>query len=716
MTLKLEIDAFRKKWYTIDAQTVLDNLETSEDGLSAEEAAVRLKKFGYNKLPEQKKPGFLRRFFIYFHNVLIYILIVAAIITALMDHWIDTWVILSVVFINALIGYIQENKAEKALESIRHMLSLHAAVFRDGKRKDLEAENLVPGDIVFLSSGDKIPADVRILQANSFKVEEAALTGESEAVTKNPAPVSEDATLGDRRCMAYSGTTVRYGNATGVVVATGSSTELGKINTMIAETEEMTTPLIRKINSFGKWLSAVIVVLAAVFFAFGYFARDYDLNELFLAVIGLTVAAIPEGLPAILTITLAIGVQRMARRNAIIRKLPSVETLGSVTVICSDKTGTLTRNEMTARLLFTSSGQYKVDGVGYAPEGKIIKEGAEVDLKSDPLLSRFMQAVSLCNNAEVSKDDEGIWEMKGAPTEGALKTLAYKAGLPDDQAKRLHTIPFDSEYKYMATLNQVGDEHLILINGAPDRLLDICEKQLTDQGEKALERDYWEKQIEVGGRRGLMLGSAFRQVEPSLQEIDHDDLRKGLIFLGLVGIIDPPRPEAIAAISECKEAGIKVKMITGDHAVTAMTIGNEMGIGDGEKAITGAELEKMDDIKMREVVQEYDIFARTSPEHKLRLVRALQYNGAICAMTGDGVNDAPALKQADIGIAMGIKGTEVTKDAASMVLADDNFASIVNAVEEGRTIYDNHGNDSCRFLLRSLFISISGHNGKPVWS
>ncbi|MDQ2086151.1 cation-transporting P-type ATPase [Herbivorax sp. ANBcel31] len=677
-------------WHSMDVKDVMAKLNTSKNGLSKEEAQIRLEQYGYNKLPEPKKTNLFMRFIIHFHNALIYVLLAAAVITALMDHWIDTWVILAVVIINAIIGFVQEGKAEKALENIKHMLSLKSALYRNGKREEIDAENIVPGDIVILSSGDKIPADLRILEASNLKVEESTLTGESTAVTKKPDPVDNDAVLGDRLSMAYSGTTVRNGSATGVIVATGTDTELGKINEMISKAEDITTPLIKQMNTFAKWLSFIIIGISLLFFVFGYTMRDYAIDELFLITIGLSVAAIPEGLPAILTVTLAIGVQRMAKRNAIIRRLPSVETLGSVSVICSDKTGTLTKNEMTAKTIVTSENQYEVQGSGYAPDGKIKKDNSSVDIDKHPVLSKLLQTMWLCNNSEIKKNGEGQWDVAGYPTEGALVTLGYKAGLKNLKSKRLSSIPFDSEYKYMATLDELDGKRYIFLKGAPERLLDLCQKQLNSDKETKINPEMWtEKMNQIAQRGQRMIGAAFCSVDDKKDTLSHEDIKKNMVFLGVVGIIDPPRPEAIDAITECKEAGIRVKMITGDHAVTANAIGKEMGICDGQKAVTGVELENMSDEKMKESVEEHDVFARTSPEHKLRLVKALQANNKICAMTGDGVNDAPALKQANVGIAMGIKGTEVTKDSASMVLADDNFASIVNAVEEGRTIYDN---------------------------
>ncbi len=686
----MEKDIQKNRWHAIPADEAVDKLDTNPDkGLGKEEVKKRLEKFGRNEIPKGKKRSAWMRLLLQFHNVLIYVLIAAAVITALMDHWIDTWVILAVIIVNAIIGFIQEGKAEKALESIREMLSLEAVVLRDGKKSTIDAEELVPGDIVLLKSGDKIPADIRLVKSKDLRVEESPLTGESVSVDKKVDPADEDAIIGDRTSMAFSGTVVTYGKATGVVVSTGAETEIGKINRMISEVEEITTPLLQQIEKFGKWLSIVIIGVTGLFFAFGYFFRDYTVPELFLAVIGLVVASIPEGLPAIMTITLAMGVQRMAVRNAIIRKLPSVETLGSVNVICSDKTGTLTRNEMTARTIITADREYEVEGTGYKPEGKIMADEKEVDPEKDKVLMQLLKAARTSNNSEISEED-GSWKLTGTPTEGALLALSYKAGLEDYKPERIDSIPFESDHKYMATINRTDDGVFVFMTGAPERVMEMCSKQYTEKGEKDIENEYWEKKMdEVAGLGQRLLGVAFNKTDDKRTEIDKDDLEKNKVFLGVVGIIDPPRDEVVSSIEECKEAGVRVKMITGDHVITAKAIGKEIGIGDGEKALTGKELEEMSDEEMRKVVDEYDIYARTSPEHKLRLVKALQHNGNLCAMTGDGVNDAPALKMANIGIAMGIKGTEVSKDASEMVLADDNFATIVNAIEEGRTVYDN---------------------------
>jgi potassium/sodium efflux P-type ATPase len=681
----------KTKWYSLEAEKVIEKLNSnSKSGLKDEEIAERQKKYGKNQLPTSKKQSWWKRLLMQFNNVLIYVLMAAAVITAIMGHWIDTWVILAVVIINAIIGFIQEGKAEKALENISKMLSPEAVVKRNGNKQNIDAENLVPGDIILLKSGDKVPADVRLIKTKDLQVEESPLTGESTAADKSIDPVAEDAIPGDQHSMAFSGTTVTYGKATGIVVATGSNTEIGKINKMISEVEKITTPLLQQIENFGKWLSIIILIVTAGFFALGYFYHERSLDEMFLAAIGLVVAAIPEGLPAIMTITLAIGVQRMADRNAIIRRLPSVETLGSVNVICSDKTGTLTRNEMTAKTIITADNEYTVKGSGYEPEGKIMLDDKEANPEHDEVLKQLLRTIRCSNNAEIKKNDEGNWTLTGAPTEGALLTLSYKGGMKDFEPKRLDQVPFESEHKYSASLNKVENDAFIFVTGAPEKLIDMCEMQYTSEGEKKIDRKFWEKKMEEVAEKGQrMLAAAFQNGGNNRSEIEKEDVEKNQIFLGLIGIIDPPREEAIDAIKSCKQAGVNVKMITGDHAITAKSIGKQIGIGNGEKALTGKELEGMSDEEMKEVVKEYDVYARTSPEHKLRLVKALQANGKLVAMTGDGVNDAPALKKANIGIAMGIKGTEVTKDASEMVLADDNFASIVNAIEEGRTVYDN---------------------------
>jgi magnesium-transporting ATPase (P-type) len=677
--------------HVLTADDLFSRLNGSADGLSSEEAAQRLEDVGRNRLPSARKEGLLKRFFKHFHDLLVYILLAAAVVTAGLGHWVDTGVILAVVLVNAVIGFIQEGKAEQALESIREMLSLHANARRSGQWLGVEAEDLVPGDVVRLRSGDRVPADLRLIEAVNLRIEESALTGESVPTEKDTKSSVRDASLGDRHGMAYSGTMVSVGRGLGVVVATGPTTELGRINKMIADVETLATPLTRQMNRFGKILAVTIIGLAGLLFLVGRLLHDFTLDELFLAAIGFAVAAIPEGLPAILTITLALGVQRMARRNAITRKLNAVETLGSITVICSDKTGTLTRNEMTVRRVVTAENRYEVAGVGYEPQGQITRKDRPVSLDQHADLKALVEVMAMCNDSEIIQNN-GRWSVSGEPTEGALRTLARKVQFDQQDFERIAVIPFESENKFMATLHRVpGDTKRVFWKGAPERLLDRCRFQLSADGASAdLDVSWWQQQIEQLGNQGLrVLAAAVRDVDADKTELQLDDLEHDMLLVGLVGIIDPPRPEAIEAIKICHQAGIRVKMITGDHAGTAKAIGREMGIGDGDHAVIGAELENASEDDLRRLVQENDIFARTSPEHKLRLVQALQANGEVVAMTGDGVNDAPALKRADVGVAMGVKGTEATKEAAEIVLADDNFASIERAIEEGRTIYDN---------------------------
>ena len=682
-------------WHSLKTDDALKRLNASSEGLEGDEAARRLETHGPNRLRPPEKDGPFKRFMLQFHNVLIYILIIAAIGTAFLQHWVDTGVILAVVLINAIIGFIQEGKAEKALDAIRGMLSPKAVVLRDGHRQTVDAEELVPGDIVLLQAGDRVPADLRLVEARNLRIDEAVLTGESVAVDKGLDPVEEDAELGDRTPLAFSGTLVAFGRGLGVVAETGERTEIGRVSTMLSQVESTTTPLLRQVAQFGHWLSIAIVAVAAATFLFGYLVRDYAAMDMFLAAVSLAVAAIPEGLPAIMTITLAIGVQRMARRNAIIRRLPAVETLGSVTVICSDKTGTLTRNEMTVQEVVTADRQYRVTGVGYEPHGDFELDGKEVEPDdSQPVLGEILQAVLLCNEAQVYEKD-GRWRMEGDPTEGALVTAALKAGLDARQLAgrmpRTDVIPFESSYKFMVTLHHDHEGNgFIIMKGAPERVLAVCESQRTADGDQPLDRDWWQEQMDAVAARGQrLLAVATKRMPADRRDLSFSDVEGELVLLGLMGIIDPAREEAITAVGRCHGAGIQVRMITGDHSLTARAIGKELGIGDGEHALAGHEIQGMDEAELQEKARGVEVFARTTPEHKLRLVKALQADNHVVAMTGDGVNDAPALKRADVGIAMGVKGTEAAKEASEMVLADDNFASIAHAVEEGRTVYDN---------------------------
>ncbi len=684
----------KTNWHALPVEKAVDSVDAGHDGLSAEQARNRLEEFGPNRLRPPHRRGPLMRFLAQLHNVLIYVLLLAAVFAVLLRDYLDAGVILGVVVVNTLIGFIQEGKAEKALDALRDMLSPSATVLRDGQRTTIPAEELVPGDMVLLKAGDKVSADLRLVELRNLQIDEAILTGESVPVAKQIDPVEDGAGIGDRLCMAYSGTLVTQGQGTGVVVATGELTEIGRISGMLSEVHTLTTPLLRQIAQFSRWLTAAILVLAGFTFAYGYFVQGFLWQDMFATAVGLAVAAIPEGLPTVMTVTLAIGVQRMVRRNAIIRRLPAVETLGSVTTICSDKTGTLTRNEMTAKTVVTAGGAFLVGGVGYAPEGDFSRDGQSVDPAEDPVLHEFLRASLLCNEATVREVD-GQWRLEGAPTEGSLVVLALKAGHDLDGQRRdrprVDVIPFDSAYKYMATLHEAaGGERVIYLKGAPDRLLEFCSHQQTADGPQPLDKNRWEQQLEAIASNGQrLLAVASRSVSADKDSLDHPDVQQEMTLLGVCGIIDPPRQEAIDSVHECHEAGINVKMITGDYSVTAQAIAAELGIGKGKQPVSGVELERATDEELREVVVRTDVFARSSPEHKLRLVQALQANNQVVAMTGDGVNDAPALKQANVGVAMGQKGTEVAKEASEMVLMDDNFRSIVGAVEEGRAVYDN---------------------------
>jgi potassium/sodium efflux P-type ATPase len=526
------------------------------------------------------------------------------------------------------------------------------------------------------------------------RIDEAILTGESVPVEKTHQPVDEHVGIGDRKSLAYSGTLVTYGQGQGVVVETGDRTEIGRISGMLRDVQTLTTPLLRQMAVFAKWLTIAIGIVAAATFAYGVLLRNYPASDMFLAAVGLAVAGIPEGLPAIMTITLAIGVQRMARKNAIIRRLPAVETLGSVTVICSDKTGTLTRNEMTVQTIATGAGVCEVSGVGYDPHGTFSLNGDDITPEQLPLLREVAQSALLCNDATLLQKN-GQWELHGDPTEGALVTLALKAGLDqihcNSQFPRTDAIPFESQHRFMATLHHDHAGHgFIYLKGAPERVLDMCHQQRMRGEDVPLDKSYWEISMHNMASRGQrLLAIAFKPLATEQQNLTFKDVENQLTLLGVVGIIDPPRDEAIQAVRACQSAGIRVKMVTGDHAITARAIGAQMGIGDGNTVIKGPDLDSYNEDQLREAVERADVFARVSPEQKLQLVTALQANGDVVSMTGDGVNDAPALKRADVGVAMGMKGTEVAKEAAEMVLADDNFASIEKAVEEGRTVYDN---------------------------
>ncbi len=681
--------------HTLSAVDALRSLQATAAGLTTKEAARRQSEFGPNRLPEPPKRSAVLRFLSHFHNVLIYVLLASAAITAALQHWVDTGVILAVVIGNAIIGFLQEGRAEQAMAAIRNMLAPRSAVLRDGRRQSVDAGDLVPGDIVLIEAGDRVPADLRLIEARGVKVEEAILTGESVPVDKGTAPAAIDAALGDRTSMLFSGTLVAAGAGRGVVAATGTGAEIGRISGMLSRVETLTTPLVEQMDSFARWLTVFILIVAGAVLAYGYFVGHLPFSELFMAVVGLSVAAIPEGLPAVLTITLAVGVQAMARRNAIVRRLPAIETLGSVSVICSDKTGTLTRNEMMAAALAAAEHTYSVGGEGYAPQGAVRWRDADAKPAEHAVLIEFARAAALCNDSVLHETMDG-WRVEGDPMEGALMALAGRitgAGpQPFREWSRTDAIPFDAAHRYMAVLHHDHEGHgCIHVKGAPEAVLALCANQrAADGGTATLDEGHWHQMVDALAANGQrVIAVAVRPMPQDHTILNTADLEGHLTLIGLIGLIDPPRAEAIDAVAECHAAGIRVKMITGDHAATARAIAAQIGLKNTTRVLTGTDLDKMDEADLSEAVVGTDIFARTSPAHKLRLVTALQSRGLTVAMTGDGVNDAPALKRADAGVAMGQKGSEAAKEAAELVLADDNFASIAAAVREGRTVYDN---------------------------
>lgn len=662
---------------------ILAALDASPAGLTAADAAARLVRHGANVLPGEKSRPAILRFLGQFNNALIYFMLAAAMAAAALSHYVDAGVILAVVIVNAVVGFLQEGKAESALNAIRGMIAPRASVLRDGRRVSVAVADLVPGDMALIEPGCRVPADLRLLDVRDLLIDEAILTGESVATPKSIGPVAAGAPLGDRRSMAFSGTMVAAGQGSGLVTATGTATEIGRISTLLGQVEPLTTPLLRQINAFARRFTMLAFVGAAVIFAFAVTLRGYPWDEALMAVVALSVGLVPEGLPAVITITLAIGVQRMAARQAVIRRLPAVETLGATSIICSDKTGTLTRNEMTVRRVVTADGAVLVGGAGYDPTGHGFTPGQ--------VARDLLRTGLLCNDAELHP---GTWTVDGDPMEGALIAAAMKAGLDparERAAPRLDTIPFDAEHRFMATPHDMsGGGRVLLVKGAPERILAMCATQASASGPQPLDAALWTARIAETAREGeRVLAYALKPTPAGTATIGFPDVQGNLTFLGITGFIDPPRPEAVAAIAECRRAGIEVRMITGDHAETATAIARQLGLARDPQVLTGQDLDRISDADFGAAVARTQVFARTSPEHKLRIVRALQSQGNVVAMTGDGVNDAPSLKQADVGIAMGIKGTEAAKEAAEIVLMDDNFASIVAAVYEGRTVHDN---------------------------
>ncbi|MCL5886759.1 MAG: HAD-IC family P-type ATPase [Actinobacteria bacterium] len=691
-----------QQWHVLTAEEVVGLTETDPDGLSEAEAAKRLATYGPNVISRGKGDTVLDLIWRQINNPLIWVLIVSAFVAMIADPTggiKNGLVILAVVVINTIIGFIQEYKAGKAIEALSRMVPENVSLMRGGKKVTLPATDLVPGDVVLLASGDRVPADMRLIQSRTLQIEEAALTGESVPSAKELPPVAPESGIGDRTCMTFAGTLVTYGTGTAVVVETADNTELGRISTMLKETTDLETPLTRDLHKIGMIITVAIVSISVVMLAVGTWRTVNETGaELFMAfretvifAIALAVGAIPEGLPAIVTIALAIGVQRMAARNAVVRKLPAVETLGSTTVICSDKTGTLTRNEMTVQELWTpASGAVSVTGVGYEPTGHMVRNGDKfADLSSD--FRELLMVGAVCNDASL-ENAEGAWKINGDPTEGALLVSAEKAGMSADALRkeydRLDAIPFESENQFMATLN-ARDGGVLLIKGAPEAILSRCNTAM----EVDLDHDTVLREVEALAARGMRVLAFASKAVPGMTAVEMSDTDGDFTFLGLQGMIDPPRPEAMAAIKLCHQAGIEVKMITGDHKGTAQAIAEQIDIlpknPDAPRVYTGVQLAEMSEAELVEAASSCNVFARVAPEHKLRLVNALQSRSHIVAMTGDGVNDAPALKQSNIGVAMGITGTAVSKEASEIVLVDDNFASIAAAVEEGRRVYDN---------------------------
>jgi cation-transporting ATPase F len=684
-------------WHSLESSKIVELFDShASDGLKPLSIKHKEEFFGVNALPQKKQTSNLKKFFLQFHNALIYILLSASFVTAMLHEWVDSGVIFGVVIINVIVGYVQEVKAQDAIESLKKMMYTDAIVIRDAKKIVISSEDLVPGDIVLLESGSKVPADIRLLESIDLKVDESMLTGESLPVSKNILKYEQNITLNDRKNMVYSGTFVTYGRAKGIIVATAIHTELGKIAHLIDETIAVETPLTKKISSFSKILLYMILLLAFATFGIGIL-RDYSIIETFLASVALAVGAIPEGLPAAVTITLAIGVSRMAKKNAIIRKLPAVETLGSVTTICSDKTGTLTQNKMSVTNIYASKRLYEISGSGYEPKGDFFVDG-KVHEQLDDNVRELLEAGYLCNESYLV-DKDGVFTINGDPTEGALIVSALKGGCDEYELNtkypRIDILPFESDRQYMATLHNdtLKSNNVIYLKGSIEKTLKICDFEAVDKEIVPIDKEKILLQAESYAGRGLRVLAIAKKII-SGDKIHDRELDSGFILLGLAAMMDPPREEAIVAVKECKDAGINIIMITGDHALTAFSISKMMNIIEPQSryedaVLKGSELYELSDSELIEKVSTVKVFARVEPEQKLRIVDALQARGEIVAMTGDGVNDAPALKQADIGIAMGRGGTEVAKEAADMILSDDNFSSIAHAVKEGRNVFDN---------------------------
>ena len=702
------------KWHNLPVQEVSQYLNSNiETGLTTTEVAKRKESFGTNELKAKRGKSALLRFLLQFHQPLLYILLIAGAVKAFLGQWVNTGVIWGVTLINAIIGFVQESKAESAIAALASSVKTNTTIIRNRNKLQVPSTELIPGDIVLLTSGDKVPADLRLVQTRNLQINESGLTGESVAVEKNTQPVQADAVLAERTNMAYAGSFVTFGTGKGIVVAIGTATETGRISQLMEQGNILKTPLTRKFDKFSRTLLYIILGIASLTFAVGL-GYGNTWVEMFEPAVAFAVSAIPEGLPAVVTVTLAIDVYRMASRHAIVRKLTAVETLGGATVICSDKTGTLTENQMTVQGIYAGNQHYTVTGTGYAPSGEILLDENPVDIHDIPPLAECLQAGLLCNDSHL-EDKNGQWIVVGDPTEGALITAANKVGLTHNNLQatisRLDVIPFESEYQYMTTLHEIEQqERIIYVKGSVEAILKRCQQMLNSSGELSpVNAETVNQQVDTMAHQGLrVLAFAKKPVSENQDSLDHPDIENDLIFLGLQGMIDPPRAEAIKAVQACQQAGIRVKMITGDHAVTAAAIASRMGFNHHRevRAFTGAELAKMDKPELATAIEDGVVFARVAPEQKLRIVEALQSKGEIVAMTGDGVNDAPALRKADIGIAMGGAGTEVAKEAADMILTDDNFASIEAAVEEGRTVYSN--------LLKAIAFILPVNGGESM--
>lgn len=711
------------QWHHLSIQEVTRHLDTNlETGLTSAVAAKKRERFGANELKSKPGTSPLLRFLLQFNQPLLYILLIAGAIKAFLGQWVNAGVIWGVTLINAIIGFVQESKAESAIAALASSVKTNATIIRNGQKMQVPSTELVPGDVVLLASGDKVPADLRLVQARNLQVNESALTGESIAIEKNIQLLDIDTPLAERTNMAYAGSFVTFGTGKGIVVAIGDATETGRISQLIEQGTSLKTPLTRKFDKFSRTLLYIILGIAALMFAVGL-GYGYSWTEMFEAAIAFAVSAIPEGLPAVVTVTLAIGVSRMARRHAIVRKLPAVETLGSATVICSDKTGTLTENQMTVQAIYAGNQNYTVTGVGYVPQGKILLNEKPVNWDNSSALEECIKAGLLCNDSHLEKKN-GQWQVVGDPTEGALIVVANKVGITrsslEEEMPRLDVIPFESEFQYMATLHETSSfasdkkQGTIYVKGSVEAILKRCQQMLDVEGDLIpLDAETIHQEVDAMANLGLRVLAFAKKTVPDVEtlcttSLQHADIENDLIFLGLQGMIDPPRTEAIKAVQACQEAGIQVKMITGDHAVTAQAIARSMGFNkNGEVlAFTGSQLAQMGKSELATAIEDGVVFARVAPEQKLRIVEALQSRGEVVAMTGDGVNDAPALKQADIGIAMGGAGTEVAKEASDMILTDDNFASIEAAVEEGRTVYRN--------LLKAIAFILPVNGGESM--